>query len=169
MESLERHNQPKQRISKAFIISAIAALLLVVGAIAIWSLIPSQATIEQTALEGAYREGSPEFEALTKRIIIQTDQNRTTESPTALGNIMMTIPAKITNRTDKTLTTLEIKVGVVDTKGQVIKEKTMLVVPKQQTSLAPGEAMNVIGVVEGFEATDDRANVQWKVTAIKAE
>lgn len=169
MESLEQHNRPKERNIKVFAAAIIAAFLLVAGAVALWSLMPSQAIIEQTALEGVHREGSPEFEALTKRIVIQTDQNRTTESPTAFGSIMMAIPAKITNRTDTTLTALEVKVGVVDTKGQVIKEKAILVVPKQKETLAPGESMMVTGVVEGFDAADDRANVQWKVTGIKAE
>ena len=169
MESLAQHNERKTGISKALIISIIVAILLVAGVITLLSLRPSKTTIEQTALEGVYREGSPEFATLTKRIVIKPDLNRTMESPTGLGDIMMSIPAQITNRTDQTLTTLEVKVGVVNTKGEVIKEKTMLVVPKQQKELPPGESINTIGVVEGFSATDDRANVQWKVTGIKTK
>jgi hypothetical protein len=83
--------------------------------------------------------------------------------------VMMAIPATIHNRSDKTLTTVELNVSVVDQKGNIIKEKTYLVVPKQQLFLTPNQALNTTAVVEGFEPTDDRANVKWKVTAIKTE
>lgn len=169
MESLELHNKPKKGINKIFIVALLAAVLLVAGGIGLWSLRPSIAGIEEEALTGAFREGSPEFEELTKRILVKPDMSRTTESPTALGTVMMAIPATIHNRSDKTLTTVEINVSVVDQKGQVIKEKTYLVVPKQEPFLAPNQALNTTAVVEGFEPDDDRANVKWKVTAIKVE
>jgi hypothetical protein len=40
-------------------------------------------------LEGYSFEGSPEFAQATKDIVISTDFNRTTESPTGLGTIQM--------------------------------------------------------------------------------
>ncbi len=169
MQSLEQHNQPKKNISKIFIVALLAAVLLVAGIIGLWSLRPSIALVEEEALTGAYREGSPEFEELTKRILVKPDWNRTTESPTAFGKIMMMIPAVIHNRTDKTLTTVEVNVSVIDQKGLIIKEKTYLAVPKQQAFLEPNQAFNTTAVVEGFSPDDDRANVKWKVTAIKTE
>ena len=169
MESLERHNEPKRSNNKTFIFALLAGILLVAGAIGLWSLKPSIAGIEEEALTGAHREGSPEFEELTKRILVKPDMNRTTESPTALGTIMMSIPAVIHNRSDKTLTTLEVNVGVIDQKGKVIKEKTYLVVPREQPFLGPNQAVSTTAVVEGFQRDDDRANVKWKVTAVKTE
>lgn len=169
MESLEKHNQPKKGISKIFIAALLAAGLIVAGGVWLWSLKPSNVEIQQEALQNAYREGSPEFEELTKKILIKPNMDRTTESPTALGTIMMTIPATIHNRSDKTLTTVEINVGVVNQKGEIIKDKTYLVVPQQKEILLPNEAVSTTAVVEGFEPTDDRANVRWKVTALKTE
>lgn len=167
METLEQHNKPKKGVNKIFIVALLAAILLVAGGIWLWSLKPSNVEIRQEALEGAYREGSPEFEELTKRILVKPDMSRTTESRTALGTVMMAIPATVYNRSDKTLTTLEVNVGVVDQSGKVIKEKTYLVIPKQQGNLLPGESVSTTAVVEGFEPEEDRANVRWKVTAIK--
>lgn len=169
MKSLELHNQSKKGVNKILVAAVIAAVFLVAVVIGLWSLRPSIAIIEETALEGAYREGSPEFAELTKRILIKPDLNRTTESPTALGTIMMTIPAMVQNRTDKTLTTLEINVGVINQQGKVIKEKTYLAVPKQQPFLEPNQSFITTAVVEGFKPEEDRANVTWKVTAIKTE
>lgn len=169
MESLERHNEPKKGINKIFIFALLAGILIVAAGIGLWSLRPSIAGIEEEALAGAYREGSPQFEEITKRILVKPDMNRTTESPTALGTIMMSIPATIYNRSDKTLTTLEVNVAVVDQKGNAVKEKTYLVVPREQSYLGPGQAVNTTAVVEGFKREDDRANVRWKVTAVKTE
>ena len=169
MESLEKHNEPPKSNTKIFLLAMLAGAIIIASIIGIIALKPSRVTIEQEALENALRAGSPGFAELSRRVIVQSARDSIMESPTALGSIMMSIPAVIQNRTDKTLTTLEVKVGVVDTTGKIIKEKTMLVVPKQQTTLAPGEKMLVTGVVEGFEKTDDRANVQWKVSALKAE
>jgi hypothetical protein len=169
MESLERHNEPKKGINKIFIFALLAAVLLVAAGIGLWSLKPSIAGMEEEALEGVHREGSPEFEEVTKRILVKPDMNRTTESPTALGTIMMSIPAVIHNRSDKVLTTLEVNVGVIDQKGKVLKEKTYLVVPREQPYLGPNQAVSTTAVVEGFGRDDDRANVKWKVTAVKTE
>lgn len=169
MESLERHNEPKKGINKIFIFALLAGVLLVAAGIGLWSLKPSIAGMEEEALEGVHREGSPEFEEITKRILVKPDMNRTTESPTALGTIMMSIPAVIHNRSDKVLTTLEVNVGVIDQKGKVLKEKTYLVVPREQPYLGPNQAVSTTAVVEGFRRDDDRANVKWKVTAVKTE
>ncbi len=169
MESLERHNEPKKGVNKIFIFALLAAVLLVAAGIGLWSLKPSIAGIEEEALEGAHREGSPEFEEITKRILVKPDMNRTTESPTALGTIMMSIPAVIHNRSDKTLTTLEVNVAVIDQKGKVIKDKTYLVVPREQPYLGPNQGVSTTAVVEGFKKDDDRANVKWMVTAVKTE
>ena len=167
MESFEQINQPKKGNNKIFILAIIAALAVVAAGIGLWSLRPSIAGIEEEALEGVFRKGSPEFEELTKRILIKPDLNRTTESPTALGTVMMTIPAIIQNRSDKTLTTIEVNVGVIDQQGKIIKEKTYLAVPKQQPALEPNQSFVTTAVVEGFSPEDDRANVTWKVTALK--
>ena len=45
----------------------------------------------------------------------------------------------------------------------------MLVVPIQDAMLSPDETIPVTITLDGFSKEDDRANIRWKVTAIKAE
>lgn len=124
---------------------------------------------KERVLAGAFREGTPEFEAATKRIIAENDEENTWQSPVGTGGIMMNIAGRIRNNGDKALTGLEIRVSVLDSFGKVVKDNTLLVVPNQQKRLEPKGEMNVVVRIDGFRRDDDRARIQWKVTAIKTE
>ncbi len=169
METLEKHNAPGKGISKIFVVAIIIAALAVAGGVYLLSLQPSREEQKQQSIEGAVRPGSPEFETLTKRIVIQTDEDRTMQSPIGLGTIVMSIGGEIKNLSDKTITGLEINVAVIDTFGNALKDKTLIVVPNQYTRLNPNEVADVTVRIDGFKKEDDRANIRWKVTAIKAE
>ena len=155
--------------SKKIIGTLIAALLLVFTTSGFYSTCTSRQALHQQQLEGAVREGTPEFETLTKRIVIQTDENNTMQSPTGMGTITMFIRGKIRNFTGKTLNGLEIKVTVVDQLEKPVKDKTLVVVPSQQPTLETNQSMPVNVMIEGFSKDDDRAMIRWKVTAIKAQ
>ena len=157
-------------MNKSFLIAIlIAALLVAGGVLLIWKLQPSMDEQQEQALAGAVREGSPDFDVLTRRIIAETDEDNTWQSPVGTGGIMMQIAGRIRNNSEKTVTGLEIKVSVVDISGKVVKDKTLVIVPIQQKKLAPKEQMNVTVRIDGFKQDDDRANIRWKVTAIKTE
>lgn len=168
METLLQTNE-KRSVNKILLAALLAAALLVAGAVYLLSLAPSSVEKQQQLLAESFQEGSPEFERLTKDIIIQTDMNNIMQSPTGMGTIMMTIHAKIRNKGDKTLNALEVKVSVVDLLGKTVREKKLLIVPNQTDKLAPGQTIPIVGTVEGFKKDDDRANVKWKVTAIGVE
>jgi hypothetical protein len=167
MESLIR--KPQTGNNKILLGAMVAAALVVAAVVAFFALQPTKQQIEQTSMEGAVREGTPEFEVLTKKIAISTDENNTMESPTGLGTIVMSIAGKIRNMTGKTLTGLEIKVTVIDQMNQPVKDKVLVVVPNQKEKLEPNETMPVRVMMEGFSKDDDRAMIRWKVTAIKAQ
>ena len=169
METLEQHNAPKKGINKIFIFAFIIAALAIGGVIWLISLKPSMQQQVEVTMDGAFREGSPEFVALTKKIAIQTDEDRTMESPIGLGTIVMSIGGKIKNLTGKTVTGLEINVAVIDTFGKPVKDKTLIVVPNQYTRLNTDEVADITVRIDGFDPKADRANIRWKVTAIKAE
>ena len=169
METLEQHNAPKKKINKIFIVAFIIAAVVIGGVIWMISLKPSMQEQVAQNIDGAVREGSPEFAALTKKVVIQTDEDRTMESPIGLGTIVMSIGGQIKNLTGKTLTGLEINVAVVDTFGNPIKDKTLIVVPNQYVKLNPNEVADVTVRIDSFDPKADRANIRWKVTAIKAE
>ena len=57
----------------------------------------------------------------------------------------------------------------IDTFGNSIKDKTLIVVPNQYVKLNPNEVADVTVRIDGFDPKADRANIRWKVTAIKTE
>ena len=166
MDDLFKVEEKKRGINFVLIGGIIVGMALIAGAIYLLSLKPSMEAQTARILEGSYREGSPEFGAITKDIIISTDEN-TVESPTGLGTISMYIGGKIYNKGAKKITTLEVNVAVIDRKNAVLREKKIVVVPVQQAALEPGQTIPITLTLDGFERSDDRANIRWKVTAIK--
>jgi hypothetical protein len=146
---------------------AVAVVALIVGLL---FLRPTTEEVKKQILDGAYREGSPEFQALSSKIIIFNDAENTMESPVGLGTITMFTRARIRNNTDKTITALEIKTSVLDPMNKVIREKQTTVVPSQNVeALQPQQIIPISVPIEGFSKEDDRARVQWKVTAVKIQ
>jgi hypothetical protein len=157
-------------VNKSFLVAILVAVLIVAGGILlIWKLQPSMQEQQDQALSGAVREGSPEFDTITKRIIAENDEDNTWQSPVGTGGIMMNIAGRVRNNSDKTLTGLEMKVSVLDSFDKVVKENVLTVVPTQQKTLPPKGQMNVTVRIDGFKRDDDRARIRWKVTAIKTE
>lgn len=171
METLIKEDQKKEKktVNVVFIIATLVAILLIAGGIYLWSFQPTIEEQKQQELVGAHLEGSPEFENYTKEIIITTDLNRTIESPTGLGTISMMIHGDIRNKGDKAVNGLQVRVSVVDLSNNVIKEKKVMVVPNQVEKLNPNETIHVAVPIDGFSKEADRANVRWKVTAIRFE
>lgn len=163
--------QPKKtKGNKMFLLAIGVGLIAVIAFLGLVSLKSSTQQIQTQALQGAFREGTPEFEKYTRKIVAETDENNTTQSPTGMGTIIMSIRGKIHNLTGKSLTGLEIKVAVIDTFGNPVKEKTTVVIPKEEvTKLEAGQVLPVQVTIEGFNKDDDRANIRWKVTAIKVQ
>lgn len=168
MDDIFKPEQKKRGVNPIFIVGVIVGVLAIGGAIYLLSFKPPMA--EQTAklLEGSYRDGSPEFAALNKDIIIATDDN-TVESPMGLGTVSMFIKGKVRNKGTRNISTLEVNVAVVTQKNEVLREKRILVVPIQQPILAPDQTIPITLTLDGFDRKDDRANIRWKVTAIKAD
>jgi len=157
-------------VNKSFLGAILVAVFIVAGGIYFISKFqPSMQEQHEQALSGAVREGMPGFSEITKRIVAETDEEKTWSSPVGTGFVMMEIAGRIRNNSDKNLTGLEINVSVVDSFGKVVKDNTLLVVPNQKKKLAPKEQMNVIVRIDGFDPKDDRAQIRWKVTAIKTE
>ncbi len=168
MDELFETGKKKKGVNLVFIGGVAIALAIVAGAI--WVLSSRPSIEDQTAkiLEGTLREGSPEFAAITKDILISTDEN-TVESPMGLGTISMFIKGTIYNKGAKKITALEVNVGVVTQKNEVLREKKIVVVPIQQASLDAGETIPITLTLDGFDRKDDRANIRWKVTAVRTE
>lgn len=170
MDTILGAEKDKMGLNKGFVIGIVVGAVLIAGAIGALYFFSGGSMEDQRAkiLEGSFREGSPVFDSVTKDIIISTD-DRTVESPTGFGYISMFIVGRIRNKGDKTINALEVNVSVVDTFNRVIKEKRVLVVPGQVERLHPNETIPITLSMEGFDKKDDRANIRWKVTAIRTD
>lgn len=167
MEGFMDNGKKSDGMSKIFIAAAVIGALAVGGILVGLYLLPSQEEEKQAVLENAYREGSPEFEKYTKEIVITTDPNRLIEASTGLGDIIMQIGGSIYNRGDRTVTGLEVSVGMINSKNELIRDKKVLIIPEKYPALKPKEEIDISVNVPGFEPNDDRANARWKVTAIR--
>lgn len=170
MDTFLKQPEEKKGFNKIFLAAIAVGVIAVIAFLGLVSLKPSTKQIQTQALDGAFREGTPEFEKYTKRIVAETDVNNTQQSPTGMGTIMMSIRGKIHNLTGKPLIGLEVKVSVVDSFDKVVKDKTTVIIPKGEVEkLDNNQILPVQVVIEGFSAEDDRANIRWKVTAIKVQ
>lgn len=160
-------NKPQERRSRSGLVAGVVIAVAVLGIAAfLLSRIPPREDQTAKLLEGALTQG-PEFDALSKKIMIAKDENKTVESPTGLGTISMFINGTVYNRTGKTVTLLQVNVAVVDQQNHVLKDKSVLVVPVQQPSLGPDDNIPITCTLDGFDRKADRANYNFKVTAIK--
>lgn len=116
-------------------------------------------------LQGAIREGSPEFAEYQSKIFL--DEPQATEAKRALGDIVMTLQTTVRNVTGKTLNGLEIRAAVVDYQGQPVKQRTVIVIPDRQPELAPNKTMQVPVMLEGMSDADARANIKMEVVGFK--
>ena len=81
----------------------------------------------------------------------------------------MFIKGNVRNKGTHNISTLEVNVAVITQKNEVLREKRILVVPIQQPILGPNQTIPITLTLDGFDRKDDRANIRWKVTAIRAE
>jgi len=159
--------EEKRGVNKVMLTAVLTAALLVAGGVWLLTLTPNREEQKQQLLEGAFLEGSPEFESYTNNIIITTNTDRTSQSRLGIGTIQMAIHGYIRNKGNRAINGLEVNVGVVDMKNKVIREKKTMVVPIQSPTLSPNETIEIFVPLDGFKEDDDRANVRWKVTAIR--
>ena len=167
MEGLLEPQEEKRGINWILIVGILVGVAIIGSAVWVLSWQPSMEDQKAAILQGSHLEGSPEFAQITKDIIISTGDD-TLVSPNAFGTISMYIKGKIRNKGTRAIDGLEINVAVVDSFEEPIREKRMLVVPTQVPQLGPGETINVSLEIAGFTKKDDRANIRWKVTAIRA-
>lgn len=160
--------QEKKGVNKVLIGGVIVGLVLIGVAVWLLSFKPSMEGQTAKILQGSFQEGTPEYAELNKDIVISTDDS-TVESPMGLGKISMFIHGRIRNKGTRTINILEVSVSVVTQFNQPLRERKILVVPVQQPRLGPGEIIPITLTLDGFNKDDDRANIHWKVTAIRAE
>ena len=119
----------------------------------------------EPSLQGAIRQGSPEFEQYRSRIVL--DAPEAEEAKRALGDTVMSLHTTVRNFTGRTLNGLEVRAAVVDHQGKPVKERTVVVVPTKQAELEPNKTMLVQVLLDGMSDSDDRANIKMEVTGFR--
>ncbi len=168
MDDLFKPEEKKRGVNPVFIVGLLVGIVAVGIAIYLLSFKPPMDQQIAKILEGSLHEGSPGFAEINKDIVFWTDAN-TVESPTGMGTISMYIKGHVRNKSARNITILEVNVSVVDRHEKTIREKKVLVVPAQQPSLPAGDTVPLTLAIEGFSTEDDRANIRWQITAVKAE
>lgn len=168
MDHLFEQKEEKKGLNKGFLIGGIVGVFIIAIIVLVAMQRPSMGDQEAAVLADALRPESPEFQEITKDIIIATDADNTVQDINALnGRITMWIRGSIRNKGTRAINGLEVNVAVVDQFNQQLKDKSVLVVPKQQEVLLPGDSIPITLTLDGFKRDDDRANIRWKVTAIR--
>ncbi len=116
-------------------------------------------------LQNALRAGDAEFEQFKNRIEI--DQLEALESPTATGTVWMKLTGTVRNFTGRTINGLEVRGKIVDSQKQVVKERTIIVIPNAQPELASNRTTIADVPIDNISKTAERANIEMEVVAIR--
>ncbi|HEX8196509.1 MAG TPA: hypothetical protein VF571_10000 [Pyrinomonadaceae bacterium] len=169
MDSITQGNLKENKKNPVFL-AVMGIGTLIVAGLLIWLLLTPTPTQNQTpTLEGALREGA-QFEELKRKIVVDRVEELTTDQRSISGDLSMRLFGIVRNFTGQTLTGLEVVGSVVDRKGNVVREKTAIVLPNNDyPKLDANKTMPIAVVISGFEKTDDRANFKWRITGLKVE
>jgi hypothetical protein len=149
---------------KIIIVVAVIAAVFIGGFF--YLLLRKTVSVSQAPkLENAVRPGSPDWDTYQKRIAL--DDPEADEAKRALGDIVMTLRTTARNFTGRTIDGLEMRAAVVDHQNQVVRERTLVIIPGRRDELAPNKTMSVAINVEGFTDSDDRANIKMEVTGFR--
>lgn len=162
------HSFPEEKPRRTLIIVVAVIAAVLIGGFFYLLLRTTTAPDAPATLQGAIRQGSPEWEQYKSKILI--DKPEATQSTTALGGFQMTLETTVRNFTGKTITGLEMRGAVLNSQGLAIKDRTIVAIPTaKQAELLPTKTMHVIINVTGLKESDDRKGLFMDVTGFKLQ
>lgn len=165
MAVTDRRAETSETNRTLIIVVAIAAAVVIAVFFYVLMRASSGGVVGEPTLQGAIREGSPQFEEYRSKVYLEEPE--ATEAKRALGDIVMTLTTTVRNLTGKTLNGLEIRAAVVDYEGNPVKQRSVVVIPTRQPELLPNKPMQVNVMLDGMKDTDARANIKMEVVALK--
>jgi hypothetical protein len=159
--------EPEIRWPVILVAAAITSVIVLVtaGVIHLAATQPVQARVVEQRLEGAIRRGSPGFDELSGRLVVE--QLAAAEAPRPLNDRAVEITGTVRNETGRTVTGLELRGVMLDALSTPLRERTVVVVPARQAALEPGEAINVSILLEGVSPEAGRAAHLMEVTGLR--
>lgn len=166
MDTLLGQNEKRPLLNKGLIVGIVIGVVAIAAFIGVLLMRPTGEDQKAAVLADAVREGSPEFEQLRNDLVFADKDS--TEYSNAFGRMSMRIVGEVKNKGTRVFSGLEVNVAVIDQNNQVVKDKNVLVVPNKELSdFDPGEIIPLTTTIDGFDKKADRANIRWKVTAIR--
>jgi hypothetical protein len=159
------HSIPEDKSRRTLIIIVAVVAAVLIGGFFYLLLRGTMGGNPPARLEGAIRAGAPEYDQYLKRIAL--DDPEADEAKRALGDIVMTLHTTVRNFTGRTIKGLEMHAAVVDHQNQIVKDRTLVIIPGRRAELEPNKTMYVSINVEGMTDNDDRANIKMEVTAFR--
>lgn len=117
--------------------------------------------------EWMLQPGQPDFDQFRQQITIE--QLMGNEKLHPFNDLVVELTAVVRNQTGRTISGLEMRGAVLDSANSTLRERTVAVIPVQQTVLEINEAINVRILLEGIDRDSDRARMQLEVTGITFE
>jgi len=128
---------------------------------------PGAGSLTEPRLEGALQAGQPEFEEFRRHIGIE--QLVGTEKVHPFDTMAVAMTATVRNNTGRTISGLELRGAILDRENSSVRERTVVVIPRQQKILESGEGINTRILLDGIDKDSDRAHLVLEVTAIRFE
>lgn len=159
--------EPELRWPIVLLAAAITTLLaiLTAGLYYVAMTRPDFSYHKELRLEGALQPGQPEFEEFRRHIAIE--QLVGTEKVHPFDTLAVAMTATVRNNTGRNISGLELRGAVLDRTNTNVRERTVLVIPRQQKILESGEAINTRILLESIDKESDRAHLVMEVTAVR--
>jgi hypothetical protein len=143
-----------------------AAIALVAAGMQYFALTqPYSNSYSQPRLKESLRAGNPDFEPLREKVLVEHLVG--VEKMHPFSDLVIELTATVTNNTGRTISGMELQGAIVDSHGSLVRERTVVVIPKRQTALEPDEAMNVRILIENIDPDSERGHVSLEVTALR--
>ncbi|HEX5709643.1 MAG TPA: zinc-ribbon domain-containing protein [Pyrinomonadaceae bacterium] len=145
---------------------ALIALVLATGPGRAWlSSIGGRA--QPDSLANALRPGNPEFEQYREQVFLDFDADEdAVQQARPLGDVILRLKPTVRNFTGRTINGLEVRAAGYDLDGQVVKERTFVLIPKRQSTLEPNKTMTTELMIEGVRPDNIPASLKVEVTGV---
>ena len=159
--------EPELRWPIVLLAAALTTLLaiLTAGLYYVAMTRPDANAYAEPRLVGALQAGQPEFEEFRRHIAI--DEIVGTEKVHPFDTLAVAVTATVRNNTGRNISGLELRGAILDRTNSNVRERTVLVIPRQQKVLESGEAINTRILLESVDKESDRAHLVMEVTAIR--
>lgn len=149
----------------ALITMAITLLVATMHFVA--SATPSVNRSSPAQFEWMLQPGHSDFDQVRQQIDIE--QLIGNEKVHPFNNLVVELRGVVRNETGRTISGLQMRGAILDTENATVRERTVAVIPLQQTALEINEAINVRILLEGIDRDSDRARAVLEVTGITFE